>query len=95
MVAARISGAGEGTIIARYLLPSFASHSIVSITLAIPYMILGETALSFLGLGMQPPAVSRGVLLMGPRTSAPCPTALAAPAVRLRGDHRLDVQLHG
>lgn len=62
-MAARLAGASEWRIIARHLLPSFTSHLIVSITLAIPNMILGETALSFLGLGMQPPAVSWGVLL--------------------------------
>jgi peptide/nickel transport system permease protein len=56
-------GAGEAHIISRHLLPSFTSHIIVSITLSIPNMILGETALSFLGLGLQPPAVSWGVLL--------------------------------
>jgi peptide/nickel transport system permease protein len=63
VMAARLAGATEGVIIARHLLPSFASYIIVSITLSIPSMILGETALSFLGLGMQPPAVSWGVLL--------------------------------
>jgi peptide/nickel transport system permease protein len=62
-LAARLAGASEWRIIMRHLLPSFASHLIVSITLSIPSMILGETALSFLGLGMQPPAVSWGVLL--------------------------------
>ena len=96
VVAARISGAEEETITAKYLLPSFASYFIVSITLAIPYMILGETALSFLGLGMQPPAVSWGVLLMGgPERCRHCPTSLAAPAMCLRRYHGLDVQLHG
>ncbi len=44
-------------------LPGFTSHLIVSLTLAVPGSILGETTLSFLGLGMQPPAVSWGVLL--------------------------------
>ncbi len=63
VMAARLAGASEGRIITRHLLPSFTSHLIVSITLSIPNMILGETALSFLGLGMQPPAVSWGVLL--------------------------------
>jgi peptide/nickel transport system permease protein len=63
VIAARLAGASEWRIIIRHLLPSFTSHLIVSITLSIPHMILGETALSFLGLGMQPPAVSWGVLL--------------------------------
>jgi peptide/nickel transport system permease protein len=62
-LAARLAGASEWRIIIRHLVPSFTSHLIVSITLSIPSMILGETALSFLGLGMQPPAVSWGVLL--------------------------------
>ena len=62
-MAARLAGASEWRIVTRHLLPSFTSHLIVSITLSIPGMILGETALSFLGLGMQPPAVSWGVLL--------------------------------
>ena len=62
-MAARAAGATEWRIITKHLLPSFASYLIVSITLSIPGMILGETALSFLGLGMQPPAVSWGVLL--------------------------------
>lgn len=62
-VAARVAGSSEMRIIFRHLLPSFMSHIIVSITLAIPGMILGETALSFLGLGLRPPVVSWGVLL--------------------------------
>jgi peptide/nickel transport system permease protein len=63
VVSARLAGASESRIMAKHLIPSFTSHLIVTITLAIPAMILGETALSFLGLGMQPPAVSWGVLL--------------------------------
>jgi len=62
-MAAKIAGANEGRIITRHLLPSFLSYLIVSLTLSIPYMILGETTLSFLGLGIQPPAVSWGTLL--------------------------------
>ena len=50
-------------MIARYLLPSFMSYIIAALTLAIPGMIIGETALSFIGLGLQPPAISWGVLL--------------------------------
>ena len=68
VVAARLAGASEFRIIRRHLLPSFASHIVVSITLSIPGMILGETALSFLGLGMQPPAVSWGTLLQDAQT---------------------------
>lgn len=62
-VAARVSGVSEWRIITRHLLPLFLSYIVVAITLAIPHMILGETALSFLGLGLQAPAVSWGVLL--------------------------------
>ncbi|MCY3946118.1 MAG: ABC transporter permease [Anaerolineaceae bacterium] len=62
-LAARASGAGDLRIIFSHLLPGFTSHLILSVTLMIPQMVLYETALSFLGLGMQPPAVSWGVLL--------------------------------
>ena len=62
-LAAQGAGASHWRIISRHLLPGFTSHLIVSITFSIPSMILSETALSFLGLGMQPPAVSWGVLL--------------------------------
>ncbi len=61
--AARLAGASDMRIILRHLIPSFASYIVVSLTLSIPNTILGETALSFLGLGLQPPAVSWGVLL--------------------------------
>ncbi|MBI1256186.1 MAG: ABC transporter permease subunit, partial [Chloroflexi bacterium] len=50
-------------IIFRHMIPSFLSHIIASVTLAIPGMILGETALSFIGLGLRPPVVSWGVML--------------------------------
>lgn len=62
-MAAKAAGASETRIIFKHLLPGFTSHLIVSLTLSVPSAILGETALSFLGLGMQPPAVSWGVLL--------------------------------
>ena len=61
--AAVLMGAGPGRVIGRHLLPNFASHLIASATLAVPGMILGETALSFLGLGLRPPVTSWGVLL--------------------------------
>jgi peptide/nickel transport system permease protein len=61
--AAVLMGATPGRVIARHLLPSFASHLIASLTLSVPSMILGETALSFLGLGLRPPVTSWGVLL--------------------------------
>ena len=61
--AAVLMGATPARIIRRHLLPSFMSHLIASATLIIPGMILGETALSFLGLGLRPPMTSWGVLL--------------------------------
>ena len=65
VTAAKLSGARDWQIIVEHLLPGFMSYLIVHLTLAIPNMILGETALSFLGLGIQPPAVSWGTLLQG------------------------------
>ncbi|MDT8391427.1 MAG: ABC transporter permease [Lentisphaeria bacterium] len=62
-VAARLLGASDGRILFRHLLPGFTSHILVSLTLRVPVMILGETSLSFLGLGLRPPVVSWGVLL--------------------------------
>jgi peptide/nickel transport system permease protein len=62
-MAARLLGAGHVRILVRHLLPGMTSHILVSLTLSIPGMILGETALSFLGLGLRPPVVSWGVLL--------------------------------
>ena len=62
-VAARLLGAGHGRIIFLHLLPAFVSHIIVTLSLSVPGMILGETALSFLGLGLRPPVVSWGVML--------------------------------
>jgi len=62
-VAAKLLGASHGRIIFRHLLPGFTSHIIVSLTLSVPRMILGETSLSFLGLGLRPPVVSWGVML--------------------------------
>ena len=63
VMAARLDGETEGQIITRYMLPGFTSYIIVSLTLAIPGMILGETALSFLGVGLRPPTISWGVML--------------------------------
>ncbi|HMP76715.1 MAG TPA: ABC transporter permease [Kiritimatiellia bacterium] len=62
-MAARLLGASHARVIFRHLLPGFTSHIIVALTMAIPGMILGETALSFLGLGLRPPVVSWGVML--------------------------------
>lgn len=61
--AAQLMGASPKRVIGKHLLPSFASHLIASATLSVPSMILGETALSFLGLGLRPPITSWGVLL--------------------------------
>jgi len=63
VLAARLDGASEARVILRHMVPSFASHIISVMTLAIPTMILAETSLSFLGIGLQPPIVSWGVLL--------------------------------
>ncbi len=63
VTAAKLAGASDGYLIVRHLLPGFASYLIVSITLSVPQMILGETSLSFLGIGLRSPAVSLGVLL--------------------------------
>ena len=63
VVAARLIGAGRMRVILRHMLPNFLSHTITTATLAVPAMIIGETALSFLGIGLRPPVVSWGVLL--------------------------------
>jgi peptide/nickel transport system permease protein len=65
---AELDGASTLRIIFRYLLPSFLSHIIASVTLSIPHMIISETALSFLGLGLREPVVSWGVLLQDAQT---------------------------
>jgi peptide/nickel transport system permease protein len=65
ILAAKLANASTMRIILRHMTPSFSSHLIAAVTLAIPAMILAETALSFLGLGLQPPVVSWGVLLQG------------------------------
>ena len=61
--AARLLGASHTRILFRHLLPGFTSHIIVVLTMSVPTMILGETSLSFLGLGLRPPVVSWGVML--------------------------------
>ena len=63
VVAARLYGTGPLRIILRHMVPTFTSHIIATTTLAIPAIIIAETALSFLGLGMRQPAISWGVLL--------------------------------
>ncbi|HEY63645.1 MAG TPA: ABC transporter permease [Caldilineae bacterium] len=63
VVAAKLCGCKRARIIFRHMLPTFTSHIIAASTLAIPVMIINETFLSFLGLGLRPPAISWGVLL--------------------------------
>ncbi len=63
VVAAKLSGAKQARVVFHHMMPSMYSHIIASVTLAIPVMIISETFLSFLGLGLRPPAISWGVLL--------------------------------
>lgn len=83
VAAARIDGTSEMKIIVKHLVPAFASHIIASVTLAIPAMIIAETSLSFLGIGLRPPVVSWGVLLQEAQNIRAVATApwLLAPAV--------------
>lgn len=84
VLAARLGGSGELRIILRHMVPSFLSHIIASLTLSIPGQILGETGLSFLGLGLRAPAISWGVLLQeaqNVRSLAQAPWLLFSPAV--------------
>ncbi|MEA3334865.1 MAG: ABC transporter permease [Chloroflexota bacterium] len=63
VVAAKLSGSSEARVVFRHMMPTMYSHIIAAVTLAIPVMIISETFLSFLGLGLRPPAISWGVLL--------------------------------
>jgi peptide/nickel transport system permease protein len=63
IVAAELAGASRMRIIFKHMVPSFLSHIIAAISLALPAMIISETTLSFLGLGLRPPAISWGVML--------------------------------
>ena len=63
MVAAQLYGSSQLRIIFHHMLPSFMSHIIATTTLAVPAIIIAETSLSFLGLGLRPPAISWGTLL--------------------------------
>jgi len=65
ILAARFAGATSPRIIARHMLPAFTSYIIVDLVVSFPYMILAETALSFVQLGLRPPVISWGVLLEG------------------------------
>jgi len=86
ITAARLDGMSEFGIIFHHLVPSFMSHIIATVTLAIPTMILAETALSFLGIGLQPPIISWGVLLQEAqniRAVAQAPWLLFTPAAAI------------
>lgn len=63
VTAAKIAGSSDQRVIFRHMVPSFLSYIIVDLTISFPYMILGETALSFIGLGLRPPVISWGVML--------------------------------
>jgi len=63
VVGSSSAGCGQLRIILRHMVPTFLSHIIATSSLAIPVMIISETSLSFLGLGIRPPAISWGVLL--------------------------------
>jgi peptide/nickel transport system permease protein len=83
VMAAELSGCGQMRIIFRHMVPSFLSHIIAATTLALPAMIIAETSLSFLGLGLRPPAISWGVLLQDAQNLQTVATApwLLIPAV--------------
>ena len=68
VLAARLANASRMRVVVRHMVPSFASHLIASMTLSVPAMIISETSLSFLGLGIRPPMTSWGVLLQGAQT---------------------------
>jgi peptide/nickel transport system permease protein len=86
IIAAELAGASRGRIIFRHMLPSFFSHIIAATSLALPAMIISETSLSFLGLGLRPPAISWGILLQDAQSVqslalAPWLLAAAVPVI--------------
>ena len=84
VVAARLDGSSETRLIFRHILPSLTSHILAVVTLAVPTMIVAETSLSFLGIGLKPPVVSWGVLLQDAqniRTVATAPWLLIWPSL--------------
>jgi len=84
VTAARLDGSSEGRLIFRHILPSLTSHILAVVTLAVPTMIVAETSLSFLGIGLKPPVVSWGVLLQDAqniRTVATAPWLLIWPSL--------------
>lgn len=83
VTAAILDGSGRGRVIFRHILPSLTSHILAVVTLAIPTMIVAETALSFLGVGLKAPVVSWGVLLQDAqniRTVSTAPWLLIWPS---------------
>jgi peptide/nickel transport system permease protein len=82
VIAARLDGVSEFRIILRHMLPSLTSHIIAAVSLAVPAMILAESSLSFLGLGLQPPTISWGVLLQEAQN---IPAIAGAPWVFIPG----------
>ena len=92
VLAARLAGCSRMRIILRHMVPTFLSHIIATSSLAIPVMIINETSLSFLGLGIRPPAISWGVLLQEAQniqTLALAPWLLIPGPGRHRGRARL------
>lgn len=86
ITAARLDGLTDWEVIWKHMVPSFSSHIIASLTLAVPLMILAETSLSFLGIGLQPPIVSWGTLLkeaQNIRTIIQAPWLLIAPGTMI------------
>jgi peptide/nickel transport system permease protein len=88
VTAAELAGAGQMRIIFRHMLPSFLSHVIAATSLALPAMIISETSLSFLGLGLRPPAISWGILLQDTQNIealalAPWLLAAAVPVITI------------
>lgn len=86
IIAARLDGLSDWEVILKHMVPSFSSHIIASLTLAVPLMILAETSLSFLGIGLQPPLVSWGTLLkeaQNVRTIIEAPWLLLAPGTMI------------
>jgi peptide/nickel transport system permease protein len=84
VTAARLDGSSEQRLIFRHILPSLTSHVLAVVTLAVPSMIVAETSLSFLGIGLKPPVVSWGVLLQDAqniRAVATAPWLLMWPAL--------------
>jgi peptide/nickel transport system permease protein len=84
VTAARLDGAAEARLIFRHILPSLTSHILAVVTLAVPSMIVAETSLSFLGIGLKPPVVSWGVLLQDAqniRAVATAPWLLVWPSL--------------